>query len=159
MNAPHPLFRDADSVGRGFMTARASNLLGRVLERKPISADEVELLSSAERFLRDVADGAQFTASGAFREGANPSRSLAALDIAFGPIRVIRTLIEREASFADLFEELASAVSKARETGSADGIEESLGRARQFFEALAEWIANSLDSRNPVLGARPDSLF
>ena len=158
MNAPHPLFRDADSVGRSFMTARASNLLGRVLERKPISADEVELLSSAERFLRDVADGAQFTASGAFREGANPSRSLAALDIAFGPMRVIKSLVERD-SFADLFEELASAVSKARETGSSDGIEESLGRARQFFEALAEWIANSLDSRNPVLGARPDSLF
>src|SRR5580658_2144569 len=111
MNAPHPLFRDADSVGRGFMTARASNLLRRVMERKPISADEVELLSIAERFLRDVADGAQFTASGAFREGANPSRSLAALDIAFGPMRVIKSLVERD-SFADLFEELASAVSK-----------------------------------------------
>lgn len=159
MNAPNPLFRDADSVGRGFMTARASNLLGRVLERKPISADEAVLLSNAERFLRDVADGAQFTASGAFRDGASPSRSLAALDVAFGPIKVIKTLVEREASFAALFEELASAVSRARQTGSSEGIEESLGRARQFFEALAEWIANSLDSRNPVLGIRPDSLY
>lgn len=159
MNAPNPLFRDADSVSCGFMTARTSNLLKRVLDKKPISTDEVALLSSAERFLRDVADGAQFTTSGAFREGANPSRSLAALDVAFGPIKVIQTLVEHEANFATLFEELASAVSKAKETQSSEGIEDSLGRARQFFEALAEWIANNLDSRHPVLGARPESLF
>lgn len=158
MSAPNPLFRDADSVSCGFMTARASNLLQRVLEKKPISTDEVALLSNAERFLRDVADGAQFTTSGAFREGANPSRSLAALDVAFGPIKVIRTLVQ-EANFANLFEELASAVSKAKETHSAEGIEDSLSRARQFFEALAEWIANDLDSRKPVLGARAESLF
>jgi len=159
MSAPTPLFRDADSVSCGFMTARASNLLKRVLDKKPISTDEMALLSNAERFLRDAADGAQFTTSGAFREGANPSRSLAALDVAFGPIKVIRTLVRQEANFANLFEELASAVSKAKETQSAEGIEDSLSRARQFFEALAEWIANDLDSRKPVLGARPESLF
>ena len=141
------------------MTARASNLLKRVLDNKPISADELALLSNAERFLRDAADGALFTASGAFREGANPSRSLAALDVAFGPIKVIKTLVQQEANFASLFEELASAVSKAKQTQSSEGIEASLGRARQFFEALAEWIAGNLDSRNPVLGARPESLF
>jgi hypothetical protein len=159
MSAPNPLFRDADSISCGFMTARASNLLRRVLEKKPISTDEVALLSSAERFLRDVADGAQFTASGAFREGANPTRSLAALDVAFGPIKVVRALVEHEANFAGLFEELASAVSKVKDTLSPEGVEDSLGRARQFFEALADWIANNLDSRNPVLGVRPDSLF
>lgn len=159
MNTPNVLFRDADAISCGFMTARASNLLRRVLDKKPISTDEVVLLSSAERFLRDVADGAQFTTSGAFREGANPSRSLAALDVAFGPIKVVKALVEHEANFASLFEDLASAVAKVKDTKSPEGIEDSLGRARLFFEALADWFANNLDSRNPVLGVRPDSLL
>ena len=154
MGAPNQLLRDAETIGIGFLASRTSSVLRQLLDGKKIGNDEVHVLEDASRFLQDISDGARFTASGNFREGASPSRSIAALDVAFGAIDVLKQLVSDEHGVARFFEDLASAVTKAGSSGNSQEIADSLRTADQFFEALGTWLSNELRSRKPLIGTR-----
>jgi hypothetical protein len=159
MSAPNQLLRDAEAISFGFMSARTSNVLRQVLENRQISADDMDVLGNAQLFLQDISDGANFTASGAFRHGANPSRSLAALDVAFGPLDALRHLVNQHEDVAAFFEDLAKAVSKVKATGSIEGVETQLQGALEFFEALNVWLSTELNTRKPLVGSRQDAFM
>ena len=159
VSAPNQLLRDAEAISYGFMAARTSNALRQALDNQHISADDKEVLENARLFLQDISDGASFTASGAFRHGANPSRSLAALDVAFGPLDALRHLVNQHADVSAFFEELANAVSKVKTTGSTEGVEAPLQGAREFFEALNVWLSAELNTRKPLVGSRQDAFM
>lgn len=159
MSAPDRLVRDAEAISFSFLTAKTSNVLQRVLDKRRITGDETAVLENAFRFLQDISDGARFTVQGNFREGANPSRSIAALDVALGPIDALKKLVSHEDNFATFFDELAHAVEQVRNTGSGQGVEAPLQSAKQFFEVLSSWLADELNTRKPLIGSRRDSLM
>lgn len=154
VGAPNQLLQDAETIGIGFLAARTSSVLRQVLGGLPIGVDEEHVLADAARFLQDVSDGAQFTVSGNFREGASPSRSIAALDVAFGAIDVLKQTVKQDEGVASFFEDLADAVTKAREAGLTDDIATPLKTADKFFEALGTWLSTELRSRKPLIGTR-----
>jgi hypothetical protein len=154
MSAPNQLMQDADTISYGFLAARTSNALRNLMAGNSLGSDDERVLEEATRFLQDISDGARFTASGNFREGANPSRSIAALDVAFGAIDLLKQLVSREKNVASFFEELAKAVSQAREAGVSPDVAGSVQSADQFFDALGTWLSNELHSHKPLLGTR-----
>ena len=154
MSAPNQLMQDAETISYGFLAARTSNALRHLMAGQALDIDDERILEDATRFLQDISDGARFTASGNFREGANPSRSIAALDVAFGAIDLLKQLVNQERNVASFFDDLAQAVSKAREAGISPEVVESVQTADQFFEALGTWLSNELHSNKPLLGTR-----
>jgi hypothetical protein len=154
MGSPNQLMREAESISYGFLAAKTSSVLREVLEGKPIGADDQHVLEDASQFLQDISDGARFTANGNFREGANPSRSIAALDVAFGAIDLLKQLVKQEKEVATLFERLAQAVRAARVGQVTAEIADSVRTADRFFEALGAWLSNELHSQKPLIGSR-----
>jgi len=147
------LIQDAEAIRYGFLSARTSDALSSVLEKDSATQEELEILAKAARFLRDISDGTTFTVSGAFRQGAVPARSMAALDVALGPIDALRSLV-RENNLAVFFNNLAQAVTAVRETGHAREVQESAREAQEFFEHLNSWLSQELKARRPTIGRR-----
>lgn len=152
MNSNFPIFRSAEPMSFAFLATRASNALERVIEDKPIGADEKDVLDQAVQFLREISNGAQISTHGTFAEGLSPSRSLAALDIAFGPIDALRRLVSNEKDVALIFEKLSNAVEHVRETGKTEGNVTLMQGVKQFFDALSAFVLNDLATRNPLVG-------
>jgi hypothetical protein len=155
MSAPSQLHRDAEELSYSFLAARASDVLQHALENQPLNQDDSEVLSDAALFLKAISDGARFTGSGTFRQGAIPSHSIAALDVAFGPIEALRQ-VASERDLVSAFDDLSVAVNIVRETGSAIQHEVEVQKARLFFEELSNWLESEFSTRRSTLGTRHD---
>jgi hypothetical protein len=153
MSAPRQLIQDAEAIRYGFLSARTSDALSSVLQKNSATQEELEILEKAARFLRDISDGATFTVNGAFRQGAEPARSMAALDVALGPIDALRTLV-RANNLAEFFNNLAQAVTVVKETGHAHDVQKPAREAQEFFEHLNSWLSQELRARRPIIGRR-----
>jgi hypothetical protein len=159
MSAPGQLVQDAETISFGFLSAKTSDALAHALETDAVTPEHVEILEKAASFLRDISDGARFTMSGTFRPGAVPARSIAALDIAFGPIQSLRKLVAQRNDLAAFFDELAQAVIEVKNTGHAHQVEVPVRAAQSFFEGLNDWLNLELRSRRPTLGRRRGRTF
>ena len=147
MSAPNAAVRDSQEIGYGFLAARASIALRQALDDKELSSDDVALLVDASEFLKDISDGALIT-TGSVREGVSASRSIAALDVAFGPLETLKQLVKSEAEIAPLFQSLSQAVGSLA-TKATEGVnKQELKLAEQFFSGLSSWLLEELSSKS-----------
>jgi hypothetical protein len=148
--------RDAEEIGYGFLAARASIALRNSMRKQELSADERAVLVKAAVFLNEIADGALIT-KGNMLEGVRPSRSIAALDVAFGPLDTLKHLVKSEQhEIAPVFRRLSEAVKAVREGTDSPELAPSINDAQQFFDNLSGWLANELATRKRSAGrARP----
>jgi hypothetical protein len=152
MSTSRPLFCNADSIGLSFVTARASQALTHLLNGVNLGDEDRDALSKGSRFLLEISNGADISVHGTIREGVSPSRSLEALEVAFGPMDALRTMVSSEEDMAKLFRELADAVS-AVAGGTEKPALQALRSARDFFEALQRYVAQDLVARTHPLGS------
>ena len=156
MSAPSPDLKRSEYIDFGFLAVGASEALKAVLAGKKITADQAMMLMEAADFLKDIATGAGFIATGAVPNGFSPSRSMDALDYAMGPVRTLRNLIEDD-DVAKFFKSLNEAVKNASE---GNAVKSKTDRKFQkaavsFFEALYQSLVAELSVKYPVLGSRP----
>jgi hypothetical protein len=152
MSAPLNLLRNAEEIGVGFLSSKASSALEKVLTDEEITHEERSALKEAARFLRETSQGASI-ASGSIIQGVSPSRSIAAFDLALGPIDTLKVISQQDA-LGDFFLALADAVEGLVTTQTATQSKENLRKAKIFFEALCHWVlaeANSRRGRSDLL--------
>lgn len=151
MSAPHPSIRDGEEIGYGFVAAKACVALDHVLREGSLSDADRAALTPASQFLKDIADGAAITMGGV-REGVSASRSMAALDVAFGPLETLKRLVRDEAEIAPVFLKLSESLeelSEGRKTSAA--LKTELVAAQQFFDSLSSWLIDELGTRSRAL--------
>jgi hypothetical protein len=156
MSAPSPDLKRSEYIDFGFLSVKASEALKVVLAGKKITAEQTIILAEAADFLKDIATGAGFIATGAVPGGFSPSRSMDALDYAMGPVRALRKLIDND-DVAKFFKSLTEAVKHA---SGGNAVKSKTDRKFQkaaisFFEALYQSIVAELSVKYPVLGSRP----
>lgn len=138
--------RNAQDIGYGFLAARASIAL-RTARDRPLTADENVVLAKAATFLDEIAHGALIS-TGTVLEGVKPSRSIAALSTAFGPLETVRRLVNAEhAEIAPVFARLSRAVRAIQEGASTQQHQPAVDEAQEFFDELSGWLENELAQR------------
>jgi hypothetical protein len=138
--------RNAEEIGYGFLAVRASNAL-RDASKRPLSKDEGAVLEHAATFLNEIANGARIS-EGAVLDGVRPSRSIAALNVAMGPLEALKRLVQAEhEEIAPVFSRLSQAVRAIHDGADPVPLEPSLNEAREFFESLSGWLANEISTR------------
>jgi len=138
--------RNAEEIGYGFLATKASITL-RVAFQRRLSKDESAVLGKAAMFLNEIANGALIS-KGTVLEGVRPSRSIAALNVAFGPVETLKRLIKSEhQEIAPVFERLSKAVKAIQEGADPVPLKPDLSEAQEFFDGLSGWLASEISSR------------
>ena len=151
MSAPKRAMRDAHDIEIGFLAAKASLALRNALSGQ-LSADDRAALRKAAELLDEIATGAQ-RAKGAVLQGVRPSRSMAALHVAFGPIDTLKKLVNQDQEgLLPMFQRLSQAVRAAESNGNLEEWHPSLNHAQEFFSGLSDWHASALASRKRARG-------
>jgi hypothetical protein len=148
MSAPKRALRDAEGIRVGFLAARASSALTKVLQQADLTADESADLAKATLFLTDIADGVRLTSRGDTTESVRPSRSIAALDVALGPLDQLREFVKAEhQELEPMFRRFSDAVLAAQARIDIEKQLKSITEAQVFFEGLSGWLANEIATR------------
>lgn len=152
MSAPKRAVRDAQEIAYGFLAAKASIALGHAIDRRQLSVDERAVLSKAAKFLDEIANGALIT-KGNVLEGVRPSKSLAALDVAFGPLDTLKKVVnDGQDGIAPVFSKMSEAVRSLQEGSYSADLTVTIAGARQFFDGLSGWLATELANRKRFTG-------
>jgi hypothetical protein len=147
MSAPRRAMRDAEEIRYGFLAAKASVALQQAMRNEQLTPDDLAVLAKASRFLSDIADGASIL-DGHVLEGVRPSRSIAALDVAFGPLDLLKQLVDTEKDeIAPVFRKLSQAVSAVHDGAGPAELRPTITHAQQFFDGLSGWLANEVSKR------------
>jgi hypothetical protein len=146
MSAPKRAMRDARDIANGFLAAKAAVAL-RNASSGQLSADDRAALSRAADLLDQIVTGTQRT-KGEVVHGVRPSRSIAALNLALGPIDTLKKLVKTDQEgLSPFFQRLAHAVRAVEQDADLSGLEASLSDAREFFDGVSGWHASALASR------------
>src|SRR5258708_6389652 len=146
MSAPKRAMRNAEEIGYGFLAAKASLVL-KVAHQRQLSADETAVLGKEANFLNEIANGAKIS-KGAVLEGVRPSSSIAALNVAFGPLEILKRLVNSErAEIAPVFMRLSQAVKAVQEGADPLPLRPTLSEAQEFFDGLSGWLASEINAR------------
>jgi hypothetical protein len=146
MSAPKRAMRNAEEIGYGFLAAKASLAL-QVAQQRQLSADETAVLGKAATFLNEIANGAKIS-KGAVLEGVRPSSSIAALNVAFGPLEILKRLIKSDREeIAPVFIRLSQAVKAVQEGADPNTLKPTLSEAQEFFDGLSGWLASEINAR------------
>jgi hypothetical protein len=143
MSAPRRAARDAGDLGYSFLAVRAARTLPVVGQRQ-LAADERAVLTKAADFLSDISNGALITGGGVL-EGVRPSRSIAALNVAFGPLEQLRRITQDDKEIATVFGRLSQAVRAAANAQLAEA--QDIETAQSFFSGLSDWLSTELSAR------------
>lgn len=153
MSYPKQVLRDAEELSVSFLSSKTSAVLDHALGNTALSAPERQTLGDAATFLDQIADGAQIATTATVREGVSPSRSIAALDMALGPMAALKNIVRQDEQLDAFFGSLATAVRTLGQTGAiADA--EQIRTAKTFFEALRTWLADELSASRAKIGDR-----
>jgi hypothetical protein len=156
MSFPKQILRNAEELSVSFLSAQTSSVLSNALRKLELSRSEKHTLDDAAVFLEQIADGAQIANTATVRSGSSPSLSIAAFDIALGPIATLKNIVRQDEELDAFFGNLASAVRGLGQAGHV-GAEADEGRikvAQTFFESLRSWLANELSCNRPKIGDR-----
>lgn len=153
MNASAHSLQNVEHINASFLAAKASEAIARALEHQALTIDQKFTLKEASQFLGTVSNGALLASGGAVAAGVSPSRSIAALDFAFGPIGALKRLAQQD-DLAKFFSSLSDSIAALEANGDAAVTPHELLKAQQFFDALHEWLAEELTSRRPIVGRR-----
>jgi hypothetical protein len=146
MSAPKRAMRDATDIDNGFLAAKASVAL-RNAAAGNLSVDDRIILGRAADLLQEVATGAQ-RAQGAVVQGVRPSRSIAALHLALGPMDTLKRLVNNDPQgLSPLFGRLAQAVRAVQAGADLNDLRPALDSAQEFFDGLSGWHASALAAR------------
>ena len=148
MSAPKLAMRDVNEISQGFLAERAALVLDQALKNKTLTADDLAVLRRAAAFLNEIADGGLNTATGQFTEGVRPSASIAALEVALGPLETLKQLVRNDQDqIAPVFRRLATAVSSATSGRVRNPERDSIVEAHHFFDEMSGWLANEIHNR------------
>lgn len=148
MSAPKVGMREANEVSYGFLAERTSIALLQALNARSLSEDDLAILQRASSFLNEIADGALNTATGSFAEGVRPSTSIAALEVALGPLESLKQLVRNDQhQIAPVFRRLADAVGAVKSGRVRRTERPSIQEAQIFFDEMSGWLANELQNR------------
>src|SRR5690242_9121774 len=113
MSAPNSLATEATYLSYGFLAAKASTFLARVLSRKQINDEAKESLLRAQKFLVEVASGAKLVKTGEQSEesGITALDSITVLGYAMDPIEQLQVVMKDE-DIEKAFTRMANAISK-----------------------------------------------
>lgn len=154
MSAPKQLLKNADEIRVGFLSARTSAVLANVLAQNNLAETDKPTLQEAEAFLTEIAEGANIATTSTFRQGVSPSRSIAAFDLALGPIQALKMLVGRDSKLDSFFESLSQAIHRLRETGDSTLDAKELEHAKGFFDALRSWVTSEVNTKRTPTGLR-----
>ena len=156
MSFPKQVLREAEELSVSFLSAQTVSALKNALQKQALSGSERHTLDDAATFLEQIAAGAEIASASTVRAGSSPSRSIAAFDMALGPIGALKSLVREDQGLDLFFGGLANAVRTLGETGAvgANAGEEQIQTARTFFEGLRGWLAAELSASRPKIGDR-----
>jgi len=138
MSAPSQRIKQAEHIGYGLLAINAIEAINVLLDNSELTNSDIDALSKAEEFLRDIADGEELVTKATFH-GRNSTASLKALDISIGePLKELKKIAQDEKKFAEALRKLAEALNATINQGviaqQADRV--SLQLLVSFFELL-----------------------
>jgi hypothetical protein len=144
MSARNRSLRHADDIGNGFLATKTTIALRNALGGQ-LSGDDRVILERAAELLDEIATGAQRT-KGTVVEGVRPSRSIAALHVALGPIDTLKRLVKNDVGgISPLCQRLSSAMrAVVRPDADPKPLQPAINEAQEFFEGLSGWLASEL---------------
>lgn len=146
MSARNRSMRHADDIGNGFLATKTSIALKNALGGR-LSADDRIILGRAAELLDEIAMGAQRT-KGTIVEGVRPSRSIAALHVALGPIDTLKRLVKNDVGgISPLCQRLSSAMRAVQSDADPNPLRPAISEAQEFFDGLSGWFASELAVR------------
>lgn len=136
----------------GLLAAKSGGLIQALLEARPVDENGLEVLRKAERFLQEVASGADLVTNGVGTSSA--SESLEVLSYAMDPIEALQQRIQNrqiEVIFKEMAETIHSASAPQHQQLSAAN-RELLSLAKAFFERLLVSFMGSLEQTRRQAG-------
>lgn len=165
MSATHYEANEAAYLKYGFLAAKSSKFIERLLNGERLDADADETLQRARRFLSEVSSGAKLVNTGVHPGASSltPLDTMTVLGYAIDPIEQLH-LVMNEEDIAEAFSHMAGAIATAMV--SSDGLDEAdkryLGLAKQFFDYLYHSLISSIDRDRKLTARRfelPSSLL
>jgi hypothetical protein len=146
MSARNRSMRHADDIGNGFLATKTSIALRNALGGR-LSEDDRVILGRAAELLDEIATGAQRT-KGTVVEGVRPSRSIAALHVALGPIDTLKRLVKNDVGgISPLCQRLSRAMRAVQGDADPKPLQPAISEAQEFFDGLSGWLASELAVR------------
>jgi hypothetical protein len=153
MSFPNQVLRGTEELSVNFLSAQTYSALNHALQKQDLSAPERLTLENAATFLEQIADGAEFANRASTRFGSTPSRSIAALDMALGPLDALKEIVGENEELDSFFGGLAGAVRSLGASGHVSDNESQIQLAATFFELLRNWLASRISASRPRLGS------
>lgn len=129
----------------GLLAAKSGGLIQALLEARPVDENGLEVLRKAERFLQEVASGADLVTNGVSTSSA--SESLEVLSYAMDPIEALQQRLQNR-QIEVIFKEMAETIHRAstpQDEQLSAANRELLSLAKAFFERLLVSFMGSLE--------------